>query len=772
MMMAALLNQSCRLKKYIPSDEYLLGKVKLKDPPTAYSSDLYNLIKDKPNKKFVFIRLNMWAYLLSSRQKVLLKGEEKLRKEIWEEPVLLDSSSLDASAVQMESWLFNKGYFRNDVKYSTKKVLLKPKIRKVIFKFDVKERYTISKVGYNIADTQVRKIFFAHRDESLLSPGMKYDGDIMAAERERITQLLRNNGYYNFSREYIYFGVDTSLSGNNVSVGIGISNPPGRESHRIYKVNDIFVIPEYHLNDTQKKDTLVIEGLHFITKDPLVKPEILTNFVFYQKGKIFETIDYQSTINRLSQLGIYQFVDIQYQSDSLISPDTSFLNVFIRLSPSEKQEIQYDLELNSREESQLNLPTGTNRTLGIAVDFAYQHKNVAHRGLLFEFRPRLTFELPITVFQESRIVDTPNIEYGASAGLSFPQLIIPFKKLLFSEKSYDETMRLQAQTSLNLNFFKEHNKYYKRTTSNINLAWQVKKKQFNHFITPIEFSLVNTEFSSKSLKDTIEKSNDPLLLNLFDKHIIGDVRYSLLINQQPFTLVSKPFTFFRISAETGGHLLSVVDYLFDNKKDGFTHRGSGSLFGIRYYQYIRSEVDLRHYIPVGRYSNLALRALSGIGTPYGNATILPYEKRFFGGGANDIRAWQIRSLGPGSFNKESYFDHSGDFKLEGNAELRFPVYGIFKSAIFLDMGNVWTLNYDSTRTGSQFNVKTFYKEIAIGTGLGIRFDFSFIVLRLDLSVPMNDPAMPLGDRFVIRQFRENSWIRKNINVNIGVGYPF
>lgn len=614
-----LTQEACSIRKYIPEKSHLLDKVKIKGEPSQYSSDLYNLQQQKPNKKILGVwKINMWFYLLAREGKILKKKEEKLKKDLWEEPVLLDSTKLNATLEQMQAYMFNKGYFHAkasyEVKYSAHKA-------KVTYKIEPGPVFTINKIDYKIADTRIARLIYFDKNNSLIHTGSNFDGDILSQERDRITLTLRNNGYYNFSREYIYYDIDSTLPGNVVNVGFGIANPPNSQRHRLYKINNISIEPEYRLGDKSTKERDTMGDFIFVGNHKRLKPRILSDFVFFQRGNLYNARDYQSTLNRLSQLGLYQFIDIQYQSDTLNRPDTALLNVFIRLTPQPKQEATVELELNTTEESQVQLTNISSRTLGIASNFVYRNKNIAHSALQLEVRPRISVELPSRILQDVRVLDTPIYEYGVNTALSFPQLLLPFK-------IKDKTLRLSSQSVLNFNVFFEENQYYDRKTINTNLTYQITGQKFRHFITPVEVSLVNTGFQSRAFEDTIRKINDPLLLNLFDQHIIADARYSILYNRQPLTLVKKRYWVFRNTIESGGNLAAGVDRLFNNqeKKDSSLTR---KLFGIKYFQYLKNETDVRLYLPIWRENNLALRTIIGLGAPYGNSDVLPFEKRFF-----------------------------------------------------------------------------------------------------------------------------------------------
>jgi hypothetical protein len=697
---------------------------------------------------------------------------ENLKKSVWEEPVILDSQLIAASSAQFRAYLFAKGYFYDSVYY---KINFRGKKAIVTYYILPGKPFYIHRLDYYIFDKRIADIVAHDSVNRLIAPGQKYDEEALDRERNRLALLMRENGYYNFRRDYIYYEIDSTLTGNIVNVGLGIANPTNRSRHRVYKIGEIYVEPEYYLNDTTSKDTLVYNGLNFITNKPRIKPSILADFIFFHPDDLYNASDYQSTINRLSQLNSFQFIDIQFDADTLDKPDTGVLNVSIKLTPLQKQAIQYGIELNSMEESQAQITT--TRSLGSEAEVVYRNRNLGRSALQLEIRPKGSIELPITILQKGSLVDTPSYQYGISASLLLPQLLIPPRWLT------EKAKRRNSQTSFNLNYIVENSIYFKRNTGSVNMTYQENlRPNLRLFITPIELSLVNTSYINDTFRNQVERTHNPLLINLFDQHLITDLRVALLFNQPPLTNVKSRFWYLRLAAETGGNAPAVFAELDPNKGQGAV---TNKVLGINYYQYSKFEVDYRYYIPVLKENNLAFRALAGFGTPNSLAgifwpetrsSILPFEKQFYVGGANSIRAWRLRTLGPGSYYDESQnlnYDKSGDIKLEGNAELRMPVYSLFKIALFADGGNVWLYNDDPKRPGAGFHFNTFYQEFALGGGLGFRLDFNFFVIRLDFAVPLRDPSLPLGHRWEIHQLLyQANYIPSKMQINLGIGYPF
>jgi hypothetical protein len=687
-----------------------------------------------------------------------------------------------SSAAQMKDWLLIKGYYNSSTSYKVRY----RRSRKAVLTYyiDAKTPYRIAEKNYFIPDPRINRIVREDTANSLVKSGFLIDKEVLGLERDRITTLLRNNGYYNFSREYIYFEIDSTLGAHRVKVGIGISSPANNIRHRVYVIGNIYVEPEFVAGDSSRKDTALIDNMYFISNNMKVKGEVLADNILLKKNNLYKLADYQATINRLSQFRLYKFVEVRFQLDTLPDSATGALNCFIRLTTNPKIGLREDLELNTVEESQAQIVNSSTRSFGSAASLVYTDRNVFKRALQLEVRPRAAVEIPVSFFQNTHAIDTPNYEYGLTNSLIVPRLLLPkglvarLPRLFPPWSIKDNNQVLNAQTSFNLNFIFEDNKYYKRTTANTNITYQFSKGNIRNFILPFDISLIKTDYRSQQFKDTIEHIGDPLLKNLFDTHLITDFRWIMVVNQQPLVAVKERYWYLRNTFETGGLLKWLVELPGNlSKPAGSTIPASTStLFGINYFEYVKDEITAVYYLPLWFNTNLVTRGILGLGAPLpkSQSTILPFEKRFVVGGTNSIRAWPLRTLGPGAYQDPTglLFDRSGDLKIEMNAELRFPIYGVFKGALFTDAGNVWTYNDDPHRPGSEFGAKFFYKELAVGSGVGLRFDFGFFVFRLDFAVPVRDPGYPEGERLVINHIHDAGWLSKATTVNLGVGYPF
>ncbi len=810
------MEQSCSIKKYIPKHSYLVNKVNIKGEPNGMNDALYNLSKQKPNARLLFVyRWNMWRYLIFSStvdaifkrgerikklnaelkqlkldytqnepnltdkqkrkaQKHIASLQRKLENETTkaeevaaavDAPVLMDSEMLRVSARQMTDYLWDKGYFQAKVTFN---VFVHGSRANIYFQCNPGNQFFITKYEIKAEDSAITNLIYRDTSVALISKGSPFTKDLLLREENRVYNLLSNRGYYKFKQQYFNFASDTmNVAGDSMPLKMIIYNPVDGDKHKIYRVKDVIIEPEYALGDTSIKAKTLYNGYVFVSSDLQVRPKVICDFIYIKPNSIFREDVKRSTLARLAQLGSFKFVDIRYIENKEIVGDTGELNCYIRMTPAEKYKTVNSFELNRTEEGDRAITNNYSTLYGFAVSSSLLNRNLAHSALQFETQLRAAVEVPFDTLHFLKPVPSLlNYQLGLNNSLIFPKLLYYPHFWPFNQINKDGS--LPAVTSFNLNLLFEHNGFYNRTTGSTNLTWQVTKNNQRYFITPVEISLINAHASP-----LLKLPDDPLILNLFDQHIITDFRFAYLYNLQPITNVVKPFTVFRLGAEIGGFIPSAIDYLFD-KQSSNNGDVTRKILGIKYFTYSKIDLDLRGYMPVIKSDNLAARIAIGLGVPFAPSTILPFEKRYYVGGANSIRAWRPRDLGPGSFQSPTgvIYDKSGDFKFEGSFEYRFPIFSFIKGAIFTDYGNVWLDREDPLRPGANFAIDRFYKEIAIGSGAGLRFDFSFFVFRFDVAVPMRDPALNEKDRWVYTKYYSMPNLADKMNLNIGIGYPF
>ena len=748
---------ACAPAKNVPEGEYLLNRVKVKvDKKEVDTDELYALVRQKPNKRILGVfRFHLWVY---NRYK---KSEEnKVKSTIGEPPVIYDSSLTHRTSEQLLKSMHNRGYYDATVDVRLK---LKRKRAKVIYNINAGEAYHIREVKYRIKDDFLNSYLRSDSSNSLLKRGKRFDVELMEKERSRITKLLKNYGYYYFSRDYIYFQADTTVGNKKVDLYIGIENMleeiPGQEDslreveHQKYKIRNIYVNVEYQQNNpgTESADTTEYNGIYFTQSGPFTfTPKALERAIFINKGEYYLLKDQEQTYRRLSALRNFKYINIVFEE--VHNADRNLLDCYIRLVPV--------IDKSFTVETNLTHSGGNN---GIEGTVGFQHLNTFHGAEVLNARIKGGLEvqqLSIEGNNDQVIKEFPfnTIEVGPEVSIDFPTFLLPFSEGKFSKNS-------NPRTSISAAYNFQQRPDYTRNLTNLSLSYswhETKTKQ--HIIKPVDISFIKLNKSAE-FQERLEATNNSLLINSYNDHFIMAAKYSYILNTQN---LAKPqdFVFFRGNLEVAGNLLNAVNNLADRPRTG--PEDSYEVFSVRYAQYVRADAELKYYFIYKR-SSLVLRTLSGYGHPYGNLKVLPFEKSFYAGGSNDIRAWRVRDLGPGSVPKTltetDNIDQIGDLKWEGNVEYRFDISTLLEGAFFTDFGNIWLAEKDEKRPNAEINASRLWQDIAIGTGVGLRLDFKFFLIRFDLAARLKDPGME--DPGKIRPE-----LLKSPILNFGIGYPF
>ncbi len=787
-----LLLSSCGATRKLTDGEFLLVKNKIEvDSGKVNKEDLGKYIRQKPNRKIVgFIRFHLWVYNLVDldkvearkkelREKRELKNQKRIAKNkepkdtrrsfgewmlsIGEAPVILDSTLTLSTHKQFENYLKNKGYFNAEVSDT-----VEYKRKKAVVSYFIKPHlpYTVKNIVYTIYNPELSQIISsADVQNSLLKPGMNYDVDILQKERERISKELKNRGYYFFAADNIVFQADTGVGIREVEITMMIrSNMEkdfGRPDTTIepkeftkYQLGKIFINTEFYPKNSLviPYDTLVFNKYSLAyRKKWTIDPKIVMSSIFFKEGELYEAKNLENTYKQLSSLKIYKFININFEEKN----DKS-LDCHVQLTPAPRQSFSIEAQ-----------GTNTGGFPGLFADVIYQNKNIFKGAETFEIRIKGGLESQV-VFDNSEDEKTPifnTLQISPEASLTIPRFLFPFKIVKISKY-------FRPQTKFKLAYDFQQRPDFTRTIFRTTFGYDWRETaQKRWTANPIEINFVSipTEKQSAAFQERINGINDKLLKNTFISHITSSGVYSYTFNNQDVNKV-KNFTFLRASVEFSGNVPWLISSISGAPKN---ENGSYTVFKTPYAQYIKFDFDIRRYFAINKRSTFVMRLAAGRGTPYGNLYVLPYEASFFGGGANGIRAWRARRLGPGSYPDvlQSSIDQFGDMKLEMNAEYRFDIYKYFKMAVFADAGNIWLIHKDINRPGAEMDIKRFYKEIALGGGVGARLDFNFFIIRLDAAYPLYNPGLP--------EAGNQRWIgvsepilMKRVVFNLGIGYPF
>lgn len=761
---------------------YLLTRNIIKtDRPGISQADLLNFAQPKPNKKFLgIVRSRVWVWdVFSKSQK---SGFNRwMVRTIGEPPVLLDTVLAHNSLIPMRQYLANKGYFNSDVKSS---VIRKKSRAKVVYTTITTTPFTFGGISREIEDDTIRRIVLS--SNSLLKQGDQYDAYLMTSERDRITQLLKNSGYYAFTSDYIFFEVDTTLNKNVAEIKIIIAPPSVGLKHSRYVFDKILINSDYpRPGDTLRTfDTLKWYGpvqadriryelagkadsieraskllgmprFYEIYRNSLrLRPEALSRAVFVKPGDFYSQKNVNLTYNRIQNLGLSSYVTVNVKP----SADTTYtatgdkkLDCDVRIVRAPVNAYGVDFEV-----------TNSSGLMGMGTNFSFKNRNIFNGAENLRLRAYGAFEVTPSLIgdeQRTQFGVFNSFEVGLESGIDFPTLLSPFVIRNLNQNA-------RPKTTLGLGFNYEIRPEYERYLTKLSLSYEWNASpESKHFLSPVDLSSVSIVRDSLFTLE-LEKLKDPRFLNQYTNHLILALRYSWVYNNQNITERNN-FTYFRINLEPAGNLFNLLSTVTDAKKD---EDGRYTIFDIRYAQYFRADWDLRYYKPITKYQRLVYRLAFGVGIPYGNSISMPFEKGFFAGGANGMRGWVFRSLGPGEYYSEdvNIFEKVGDLSVEGNIEYRFPIYSFLNGALFTDIGNIWLLNEQSDFPGGKFTWKRSLKSTAADAGLGIRFDFSIFIFRIDGGIRIYDPGQPQDERlFSVSNFR-----LRNINWNFGIGYPF
>ena len=757
-----IITSSCNPTKYVPEGETLLDKNHITiNKAGVQKSDLIPYIKQKPNKQIFGSRFHLGLYNLSNINKD--KWPHAWLRDIGEEPVIYDPYATAKSNEQIKSYVASKGYFDSRV---TDTVITAKRKSEVFYNVELKPPYIIRNLFYEIEDTTIRKLFFFDSVNCMIERGRPYDVDVLQAERLRLERFIKDRGFYGFSGDHIYFRVDSTIGKRQVNIYYGIKKfmkldifkRVSEVPHSMYRVKNVYIYPNFIPKDAleggetyvKSLDTVEYNGYYFIIRkgSSELKYDLIIRSLYIKPGSAYNITNTEQTQSHLLALKAFRLVNIYFDELEEAGENQGselMLNCNIQLTLLSQQSFRIEVE-------------GTNSAgnLGGALNLVYQHKNLLHGAEQLNMKLKGAYE----ALSQQKTKLRSSQEYGFEASLRLPRFLVPFLKKEDFIKNFNPTTSLLAAYNY------QNMPFYTRTMANATFGYTWYAGNYKtHIVNPIQLNLVNLLSIDSTFQAKIESSSY-LAFSYRDVMILGG-NYSFIFSNQKIQK-SKDYWFLRINAEASGNLLALVGSLAGKSKVD----GSYNIFGQPFAQYIRADIDLRYNVILNDVSSVVYRAFIGTGIPYGNSKAIPFEKQYFGGGANGIRAWQVRSLGPGSYipDDTQFLNQTADIKLEANAEYRFKLFWILHGALFLDAGNIWTFNNDIARPGSQFSLNRFYKDIAIGTGTGFRFDLDFVLLRADLGMKLRDPMISDGSKWIIMNRSYN--FRDDFTLVLAIGYPF
>jgi len=799
---------SCAPRSTTQSKSYYLGNSSIKGNRVISDAELDALIPQKPNRRFLglpffpYVGLYRFGELFYNREEKLRKVIEvtqnyqkesriyensprklekvqrryakKLEKaqnraeqgNFWmrvvgEAPVYFNINEVSQNAEKMQKYLYNNGFFESAVHFKQDTIFNRVRVNYLV----TENRPTmLNNIRYQVKNNLADSILKANNKEAALVSKKRYDGDSFEEERIRIETLLRNQGYFGFSRQNVTYLVNDTITNAatdslfksvDVNVLVDVPSPNSKQArYKISSVNFEVLSPSGLPDSLFRKDTINFQGINYIFADKKFSTKILDTKIQVRPGAYYSQQKERDTQQQLSLTDQFRFVNYNYAFDST----GKGINSSFKVIPLEKYQISTDVGLNV---IQLQGAPGP------FANLTYKIRNVFNGLENFETSIRGGIEL-VPGFLGNRQIYRSE-EVGLNTSLIFPRLIFPgnpFQK---------QTAGFNPRTQVGLGYNYVNRPEYTRTNVKISTtySWQpTNTTLFN--LSLVDLNILNTQNireDFKNLLDTLYLQGNNLI-NSFQKSFVSDINFNFVYNTNSLVGPPKNARYLRVALESGGTSLNILPGQKQLIKNVF-----GDL---QFYKYLRWNVDYRRYWPTGKRSAFVARINTGAIYSYGDSKVPPYEKYFFAGGSNSLRAWLPRRLGPGSSpprltSNNLSIESPGEFVLEGNLEYRgflAKFFGDINYAVFIDAGNVWNLN--STATESQkLEANKFLREIAIGTGFGIRYDLSFFVLRFDFGVKVYDPSL---QRFVLDELEFNQLFKRTqsnfLNINLGVGYPF
>ena len=724
----------CSATKFVPEGQSMLNSVELKSEPKGFNiARLEPYVRQKSNSKwFSLFKIPLGVYSLAGRDSS--KWINRTLKNIGEAPVIFDTLQAQLTCNDLQTAMRNMGYLHADVDLSTH---VKGKKLSAVYTLRPGAPYDIREVSYDIADPRIDSLLRREDSPSLqIKPGEPFTVERLDTERKRITAFLMDRGFYRFNKDYIRFTVDSAQYSNEVDVTLHLApysaNNTTQESlHPQYIVRSVnFRSEERALPGGAPSASLRL------------RRKVLENNTAIQSGQPFSSADLQRTYNNFSRLQAVKYTNIRYKE----VPDSQLLDCDIQLSMNKPSTISFQ-------------PEGTNTAgdLGAAASLTFENRNLFRGSEVLSIQLRAAFEA-ITGLEGYQNENYK--EYSLETKLAFPRMVAPFLSREFTRRS-------TATSELSLAYdLQNRPEFHRRVFSAAwRYRWSNPRRHLNYRFDLLDLNYVYMPWISSTFKhdylDSVSNRNAILRYNYEDLFIMK-IGFGLTYNHGNHAM--------RFNVETSGNLLSAVSRLarfHKNEHDQYT------LFNIAYAQYAKFDFDYTCLWPFDQHNQLVAHADFGIAYPYGNSTILPFEKRYFSGGPNSVRGWSVRELGPGRFRgaggRIDFINQTGDMKIDLNLEYRTFLFWKFNGAAFIDAGNIWTLRNYADQQGGQFRFHRFLSELAVAYGLGLRLNFDYFILRFDLGMKAVNPAhTTTREHYPILHPR----LGRDLSFHFAVGLPF
>lgn len=762
----------CSSTRHLPKGAMLLDDVKIHINDSTHTLDeteMMTYVRHQENNRMLWsAKLRLGIYNMSGKDST--KWWNRWVRKLGEPPVVYDYANTLSDAGQLRKAMVNAGFLKAGVKIDTIANTKKRKM-KVEYTLNPGDPYVIRNIDYVFPNDTLRNLIMRDSMRRIVRPGDMLNRSALESERDLITTRLKNRGYYAFGKEFITFNADTTEGSRDVDLTLIVNPPypssgthPALATHKEYIVRNVVYITDYdpgvteNIENFQAADTVRHKNITILYGNkPYLRPGILAENCFITPGAPYRLRDVNKTYSALSRLQILKFINIRFipVGNPATESPVGFVDAYILLTRGKSQTFSVELE-----------GTNSEGDLGVAVGFNYAHRNIAKGSETLSSKIHGSYES--LSGNLSGLIHNRYMEYGVEVGINFPKFKAPFLKDSFKR-------RILASTEFNVSMNYQERPEYTRiiSTARWSYKWSEHNNRYRHTLTPIDINYVYLPESTYDFIDQIAPDN-PLLRYSYEDHFIMRLGYNFYHTtkrqERPWSRGGQRNIFtIRLNAEVAGNLLFALNSIFNHRSD--FHADPYKVFGIRYSQYAKAETDLSFLHIFDTRNAFAWHAGFGIGVPYGNSSMLPFEKRFYGGGANGVRGWDVRTLGPGRYpgtnSVSDFINQCGDIRLEFSAEYRAKLFWVLEGALFVDAGNIWTIrNYPNQPLG-MFHFKSFYKELAAAYGVGLRLDFTYFLLRLDMGMKAHNPAINAEPWPLIHP----KWGRDH-SIHFSIGYPF
>ncbi len=793
-MLSLCVFSSCDTTKYVPKDQYLLRRntvILSSDKVITHKAEmkdnLQQIESQKPNSYFLGIPFKLLLYNYRYKKYQQDTSNSHLKTKSVQRPALVDTALIRKTAFDMKNYLYNQGYFYSVVKDT---ILHKKKKAFVTYKINAGSNYLINNVRYSADDSAIAKIIHNDSDNSTLEKDKEFTMNALEEERSRIALLLRDHGYYHFSQDNITYELDTvnkatfhdaespfesainfittQKSNKKPTLDIYITIKPTDDSlaYNVFSIKNVTVFPDFKDMNDFHDDNLVtrtIDGITFKYHIHYVNEKVIYKHLYLRPDRHFSQSDYDKTIVKLNELGIFRSIRISFKEDST---NKNLLNCTMALGRAKKHDFIPTIEVSN----------GSTYTIGSSLSLTLRDHNFAKGANILSITGNVGLESIYDDTLGKKFLNHFFVLtkfYSLNATLDFPKFLSPIGTNAFNNSNVPHTI-IGVGTSFMNRSLTNRTEYFtlENTSLNFTYNWhETSSKTWD--LSPAFVNIIRLPYESDSFKNRLD--SNAFLKNSYKQNFIEGENIAFTFSDAEKKR-GQNYSYIKLGLEEAGGLLSGINSI---------GASLNNLYKIDYAQYTKVDFDLRHYFTLP-HSVFAFRFAGGVGLPYGQSSELPYVKQYFVGGPYSLRGWRVRSLGPGSYINTSntninYIDQTGDIKLEWNGEYRFFIVNMFSGslkfngAFFADAGNIWLAKNDPQQPGAQFALNTLGQDIAADVGTGARFDIaSIFTLRLDFAMPVKKPYVLTNYGWVFNQIAplDPSWRANNIILNLSIGYPF